>query len=622
MRSAFFGFHVASSALFTSRANLNVISHNIANAEIPGFSRQVAQARANDPLSLRDGRGMYGTGSRVTGVVQMRNHFLDVKFWGQRAVMGQHTAVNTHLTFTETVFNNLGGVGVLQSFTGFFERLQDLTANADDATFRTNVVTQSGTLADMVRHHAETLHRQQRDVNREVADTVSTINSLGAQISRLNNQIHIFERTGENANDLRDQRALLIDQLSELVNVQVIERDFSTPQTPNDRRMIIMVNGYDFVHHSDITRMELVPRTEAERRNEMDVPGLYDIVWEGSGSPFNIHSTNLQGTLRGLIDVRDGNHTVVTENEVVRMRPPGFDPYNPTAWVGAWPPGMDASTFRTGEPATWPVGTVIGPGDTSRFKGIPFYMNQLNHLVRTFASAMNEGRNANGERIPARNATGELVGGYTVGHIFGYDGNGVNRETMLFTFTNNLGQTENVNSLRMWLLDDGTRVSAQDFPEPPANVMLDESDNAMFVLDYSRMNALNFKLNPALDDPMLLVTSSNSNIGQANNDVIHGFIGIGHDRSLFREGRLEDFIIATSTHLAVDKQQAEMFQVSFEEITTVTHNHRLSIKGVSIDEEMMNLVRFQTMFTAASRLVNVMDSVYETLINRLGNVGR
>ena len=654
MRSAFFGFHVASSALFTSRANLNVISHNIANAELPGFSRQVAQARASMPLNLRDGRGMYGTGSQVTGIVQMRNTFLDAKFWGQRAVLGQHTAANTHLTFVESVFNNLPDAGVLRTFNDFFARLQDLTARPEDPTFRTNVITQANSLTEMVQHHAQTLHRQQRDLNREVSDTVTTINSLGSQISSLNSQIHIFERDGSNANDLRDQRALLIDELSKLVNVQVVERDHSTPMSPNDRRMTVLINGYDFVNHSHVNRLEVVARTEAERRNEMDVPGLYDIRFAGTGTRFNIHSPSLQGTLRGLIDVRDGNNTDVTEGLIVRMRPPGFDPDRPELWTGGWPTNpstgnpVTPAEFRLNmhDPTFWPTGTVVGEGTTTNFKGIPFYMNQLNNLVRTFARAMNEGRNTVGDPIPG-----------TTGHIFGYNGETppVNRGTMFFTFNGADGSPMERDDLRMWIITDasntplrnpdGSIVTAPvgstlnevtpgvfEIVDPdgntvmlpgtatPATVLRDDMGNAVFTLDYSQMNALNFSINPDLmGNPSMLAASSSGTVGQANNDIIHGFLAIGQDRSLFREGRLSDFIIATSNHLAVDTGQAEMFQVSHEEMTLQTHNHRLSIKGVSIDEEMMNLVRFQTMFVAASRLVNVMDSVYDTLINRLGN---
>ena len=259
MRAGFFGLHVASSGLHTARANLNVTSHNIANSEIPGFSRQVAQMQAWRPMH-GTGRGMYGTGSQVTGVVQIRDRFLDRKFWHQSAIHGQFTTVNQHLSFVETVFNQLPNVGIKRTFNTFFSNMQDLTTRAHEPTFRTNVSTTAHTLAEQIAQNAHALQRQQRDLNNEFSDVIAEINSLGSQITDLNRQIHIFERDGSNANDLRDQRNLLIDRLSTLVNIHVEERDFSRPGMENDRRLTILINGQDFLDHTRLNNLELVPR--------------------------------------------------------------------------------------------------------------------------------------------------------------------------------------------------------------------------------------------------------------------------------------------------------------------------------------------------------------------------
>jgi flagellar hook-associated protein FlgK len=881
------------------------------------------------------GRGMYGTGSQVTAIIQIRDRFLDRKFWNQSAISGQFTAVNTHLNFVETVFNQLPNVGVKRTFNGFFSTVQDLTTRAHEATFRTNVITNGLSLTEQVRQNAFALQRQQLDLNREFSDVIVTINSLGAQIADINRQIHIFERNGDNANDLRDQRALLIDQLSELVNIQVEERDFSRPGVSYDRRLSVMINGQDFVDHTRINLLQLVARDNphdersGSRRNEMDVAGLYDVFFEMTGSRFDIYSSTLSGKLRGIVDVRDGNGGQVTAlpiltgqlmiqtqlaalsrtsdflggltgptglfttlssslpgwvadrdaaltalggsantaqaraylNNLLNVRTErnnintslqflrnglvtsvgltslrsainaAVSPADPTLTailddIGALlntvtattfdPLTFDMANFRSdltdllddlathpalashsailttigninvttittplanalnrldeietdygtvtaldadiaaaqtqmnllnaavrgitditefanrlesqldwairnamdmrnliqdritqiengisagdidayrdflialnaeiddmqdiadalslalpttlnvyssqadlddlidalsnavngmgsGFPASiaaieaaaatiLPAGTSRTEGVTTNFKGIPFYMNQLNHLIRTFARAMNEGRNTDGNQIAG-----------AIGHIYGFDANGENRNAMFFTYedptTGRAGvvvdENDPFNSLRMWILADaagnplrdarGNLITVQD-PNPPANVARDTMGRPMFTLDYSQFNALNFIVNPELlNDPSLLAASGNQNIGQANNDVVHGFLAVGNDNSLFREGRLIDFIIATSNHLAVDNNQAQMFRESYHEITMQTHNHRLSVSSVDTEEEMLNLVRFQNMFIAASKLINVIDTVYDTLINRLGN---
>ncbi|MCL2225811.1 MAG: flagellar hook-associated protein FlgK [Defluviitaleaceae bacterium] len=961
MRTAFFGLHVASSSLHTARAALNVTSHNIANAEIPGFSRQVAQMQAGRPLTVGSRRGMYGTGSQVTGIIQIRDQFLDRKFWNQSSLSGQFTAVNQHLRFVETVFNNVSEVGVKRTFNNFFSTVHDLTTRAHETTFRTNVVTTAHSLTEQVRQNAFALQRQQQDLNREFADVVHTINSLGTQIADINRQIHIFERDGSNANDLRDQRALLIDQLSNLVNIEVDERDFSRPGVSNDRRITILINGQNFINHTHKNSLELVPRNDPNiensgpLRNEMDVSGLYDVFFAATGSRFNIHSPTLGGKLRGIVDVRDGNggqptvpplqtgrimlqtqlatldrtigfiNRINNDLDILNANLPGFVTMRDNAFAtingtraGALPDvtttaqalawsneladmrtrrndlntsinsirasitattdvagirsaigttflnsnpaintainniqtvlnrlhndNFDVDTFddvafrndlsaaltalhtdlennpnfvdqdflsllggridgvanmvlplttaindleaheaaidaAVGDNLDTAIAVVIGainqlnqairgiseittytqriqtqldwavqnvammlydveqrmmeiedgirfgnvedyedlrdliqaeldtlrgiaeglesvasPGvydtlpvlqdfitelrtdldsnegitrfaeilqsiideaddlpvgdsrpvtPTSNFKGIPFYMNQLNELVRTFARAINEGRNRDGSDIPTpigRDANGTNIYATSTGHIFGYDANGENNNTLFFTFNDEMGNPavlvnndDPFRSLQRWILEDpdnpgnpwrypnGNFRTVAD-PVPPANVARDGSGNAMFTIDYSQFNALNFIVNPELlGDPNLLAASSSQHIGEANNDIVHGFLAVGNDKSLFREGRLIDFIIATSSHLAVDTQQSGKFRISYHEITTQTQNQRLAVKSVDTEEEMLNLVRFQNMFTATSRLINVLDTVYDTLINRLGN---
>ncbi|MCL2048304.1 MAG: flagellar hook-associated protein FlgK [Defluviitaleaceae bacterium] len=947
MRTAFFGLHVAASGLNTARGNLNVISHNLSNSEIPGYSRQVAQMQAGRPLTVGDRKGMYGTGSQITSIIQIRDRFLDKKFWSQSAIQGRFSAISQNLSFVETVFNETSGLGTQNSFNTFFSSLQTLTYQAHESTYRTNVTTIGETLTEQVRQNALALQKQQQDLNREFADVIVNMNDLGRQIADLNEQIHIFERNGDHANDLRDQRALLIDRLSALVNIEVIERDFSRPGIPYDTRLAIRINGNDFIDHTRLNSLELVAREDpadtraGAKRNEMDAYGLYEVFFTMTGSRFNIHSATLGGQLRGIVDVRDGNggqisvpnqvsgmllvqdqldsltrsanfldslvvqfnamagglgaaitlrdesllalggaansrearayltnltntrseranlnaslaslrNNIIISTGITTIRnavtaavgddmddhpllqtlldelrdhmetlsdvatvadltafetelsgllaqlltfgeaggpledkdvletitqrmgnlnnitaglrvaltsldeiaathgdvdtlearitaadtaltnlnnavrdiddiigfgnrietqiswliqntegirdlvqeridelvdgtnripgnveeyrafltdlerqleemyalqddidlPPEGNVYADEATltalvtalqtaIGGVGPGLSSNIAIISASADTNLseGISVNHGETTTFKGIPFYMNQLNHLVRTFARAINEGRNTDGYDIHTAEKN------TAVGHIFGYDANGENKSTLFFTFNDEHGNPATLlhddpfMSLRMWIIADadgnpardadGNLITVQD-PNPPVDgdgvsiVARDKNGLPMFTLDYSRLNAINFIVNPdLLKDPSLVATSSSHNLGISADDVIKGFIEVGNDVSLFREGKLIDFVIATSNHLGVDNQQAQLFEESYEEMVMQTHNHRLSVMGVDTEEEMLNLVRFQNMFIAASKLLNVLDTVYDTLINRLGNM--
>jgi flagellar hook-associated protein 1 FlgK len=109
-------------------------------------------------------------------------------------------------------------------------------------------------------------------------------------------------------------------------------------------------------------------------------------------------------------------------------------------------------------------------------------------------------------------------------------------------------------------------------------------------------------------------------LGESANDVTLGFSKIGEYNSLFREGKLLDFIIGTSDHLAVDKMQAVSFEESYDEILLMTDNQRISVSGVDTNEEIANLIKYNQMFVACSQLVNTINQVYNTLINDLGRM--
>ncbi|MCL2400413.1 MAG: flagellar hook-associated protein FlgK [Defluviitaleaceae bacterium] len=614
MRGSFFTFRVSQSGMHTARANLAVVAHNQANAGIHGFSRQVTVQSANPAINLRNGRGMFGTGSAVHNVKQIRDQFIDRRFWNQSGVYGQFAVKNTQLSLLEAIFNDLNDSNVLGGFKDFFSRLQSLSESSHEPTFRLNVIRAGESLSELVRSNAQQLHNQQRDVNSEIRAVVTEINSLGNQISILNQQIHQFELFGSNANDLRDQRALLIDRLSEFVNVEVQERDFSHASgLENDRRLTISINGYDFVNHFSHHALEVVARTPDQRRNESDVDGLYDIRFT-SGAPFNIYSRNLRGTLRGLIDIRDGNGTQPTKVrvELFPVPAPGANPA-PSAEVIQWltnNPHLLPTTAALGDPTTWPrfinaqpweisfnpatfdpeanppqqlwqIGDAVPVGfpgiravETSVYKGIPFYMNRLNNLVRVFANAMNDGVDAQGNQIPGMHPGGHRAG-------FGLQ-----------------GQTGN--DFFNWADRDGNTVGG-------------------FLGNTHLLNALNFTINSELVRyPELMGASSSPLAGESNNDIILGFIRVGDYPSLFREGNLLDFIIATAGHLGISAQQAIRFRGNYNEMLAATQNQRASISDVCVNEELMNMTRFTQLFQNNARMIATMNEVYDTLINRLG----
>ena len=625
MKSSFFEFNTAISGLFSARAGLDTVSHNIANASTPGFSRQYIEQRAAAPLTLNTGRGMFGTGSEVYGVGQYRSTYLDKKYWAEVPVLGEYSMKNAQMSVVEKTFNELSATGFSAQVDLFFDRIQELTRSAGDSTYRTNLTELGTALTTYTKNTYETLLKQQRDINSEVKTTVDIINSIGQQIKSLNVQIVNYEIDGSKANDLRDQRMRLVDELSKYVNVEAkeIEKNqayaaglYPEPEqrSKSSKEFVLTINGNDFIKGSDIYLLECRQRVAPDPanpggvistpKNPNDAYGLYDIYFAGTSNMLNVHHPNFSGELKGLFDARDGNNADYFSTNPTNITLTGttltFDISGSTKLDLDPNGGMlrvyDGNSGRYKEYAyrSYSVsgGTVslemadstltagqfqLGRftiGETSAYKGIPYYMERLNTLVRTFATAINEGKYMNGTAISG-----------VIGHVNGYDANGDNLQTLFFTY-------------------------------------VDENGNeAIFDSAYNinKMNAANFTLNSALaKDPSLLAAATSDTIGISNNEVILSFLNIKSDKSLFKEGTLKDYINGMTGELGIQVSQAISFEASYTDVTVSINNQRMSVSGVNLDDEMVAMVRYQQQYQAAAKLVNIINEIYDRTINNLG----
>ncbi|MDR1531395.1 MAG: flagellar hook-associated protein FlgK [Clostridiales bacterium] len=635
VRSAFFEFHVALTGLHASRAGLEVTGHNTSNAATVGFSRQYIEQKASFPLTYRDGKGMIGTGAVVYGIGQVRNFYLDKKYWDESAVLGEYTQKNSLLSVIEGAFSELGDMSVTTNVNLLFDRLQDLSGSSHDGTYRTNVLQALEQFATFINTTSDLLKKQQRDINAEVKTIVETINSLGQQISDLNEQIMFYETDGSRANDLRDQRALLVDELSRYVNVEVDEielnDDYANGLYPNpedrfrSRKLFqVMINGSEFVTGDTAYELKVKPRDA--KRNTMDAEFLYDVYIAHGAIKFDIYSPTLKGELKGLIDVRDGNNGVYCGGSATAVTGPAPVPpaqpntytvtiTNPTKidlletdgyvtlrdtqtgvkrdyeYSGyVYDSALDTATFTV--IANSPINTVLAyeasVGQTDSYKGIPHYMNKLNELVRTMARAFNEGVTRNGSQIPD-----------VTGHIDAYDLNGDKTNLLLFTY-----------------LDYSTPTNPEVTAIPTASASPASPYDLYYYLNYT---CDNFQVNSILqDNPDLLGAAEGPTDGESANQVINNFDYIRQYNRLFSEGKLIDYTVGMAGELGIDLKQAGNFEDNYISITLMINQQRTEVSGVDLNEEMVNMVKYQQVYQASAQMITTINEVYDTLINRMG----
>ena len=228
MIGTFFGLDMALRALQSQQAGLDVTTHNVANANTDGFSRQNVQLVTTEPYTVPgmnrlQAPGQIGTGVIAAGIQRSRNQFLDIQFrteiGGQRNAEARQDALEQ----VEVVLNEPGESGLAGLFNEYYRVWGELTNDPGDLPVRTTVVEQSVALAASFNRADRQLRDVQAGMDREIVDGVGQINFITDELVQLNTQIAQIEALGQRANDLRDRRDLALDNLSELVQISVVE---------------------------------------------------------------------------------------------------------------------------------------------------------------------------------------------------------------------------------------------------------------------------------------------------------------------------------------------------------------------------------------------------------------
>ena len=311
MPSTFFGLNIASSGLSAYQVALNTTANNIANVQTTGYSRQQSNRVASDALLVHQQYGAVGTGVTTVSVKQIRNQYYDTKYWYNQSSVGLYETKLSYLQQIENYFiDDSSSKGFTTILNTMFNSLDTLKNNASDVNTRQQFIGSAQNLATYFNSVSEGLTDIQKGTNDEIKSTVQNINAIAEKIAVLNKQINVIEIQGGYANELRDQRALLIDELSEIVPTEVSEvpiTDTNHPDEPTGANYYtVKIGGQVLVDTYNYETLECKARDY--KVNQTDAAGLYDIKWSKTGNTFNAGGSSMSGTLKALFDIRDGNN--------------------------------------------------------------------------------------------------------------------------------------------------------------------------------------------------------------------------------------------------------------------------------------------------------------------------
>ena len=616
MASTFFGLDIAYTGVQAANAKLNTTANNIANVDTKGYTRQEATQVASDALRISQSYGMAGTGVTVTDINQVRNEFYDVKYWQAQTNLGQYDMKMYYMYQIEDYFTDKDTVeGFEPIFSAMFDSLEEVYKQAGTPSTKTQFIGAAGDLCEYFNAQATNLEKLQLGVNEEIKNKVDEINSIAEQIATLNKQINTIEVNHLRANELRDKRNLLIDQLSKIVDVEVRETPIYTTPGGSEKSGIytyevsiaggqILVQGYEY------NTLECVARSAEEKVNQSDADGLFEIKWSNT-MDFNLYGANLGGELKGLIEVRDGNNEEYFHGTTKGVKDNGDGTYtvtievpnkdyltdmnkctlpdsgqltlvntkykysgfefdgtkNPPTYTFTIKPdaGQAAPTIFDGKEAS--VGTKID------YQGIPYYQEQMNEWVRIFAKAMNdiEKTAVDEEGHPAE---------------------------VLFTAKDKV---------------NGTEIK---FDDSLADNKYKSSDS-----DYYRLTAGNLSINNEMvKDASKFGTTVDIKKGGDAQDVTELLLTVQDDKNKvnFRGCSAKEFLQCITSDIALSANNAKTFTENYTNINKSVSQTRLSISGVDNDEEALHLVKFQEAYNLSAKVMQIMTEIYDRLILQTG----
>jgi flagellar hook-associated protein 1 FlgK len=360
MASTFFGLTISYSGLQAASTSLTVVSHNIANINSDSYSRQTASTSAANAIRTYSTYGSLGAGIVVDEITQARDSYYDNKYRSNEALYGEYEARANYMSQIENYLDEFNLDGYCTEYQNFFNAVEAVIETPGESSAKNQLVNCAQSFAQYFNTLSASLRKVQEDANNELKSVVSQINSLAENIAGLNRQINQIEANYGNANDLRDQRNALVDELSGYVNVTTQEDDLGNGLTEYK----VFINGMQLVSNYDFDTLTTTARDEV--RNASDAGGLYDIEWT-SGRKFNIYSSSLGGELRALVDIRDGCNNCIE----------GYAT-------------DDAGNYLTDADGNYYLETQTQTEYNTEYKGIPYYQARLNQFVATFSEAVNE----------------------------------------------------------------------------------------------------------------------------------------------------------------------------------------------------------------------------------------
>lgn len=606
MQSTFSGLNTMVNGIYTQRLGLNTVGHNISNSNTEGYSRQTAHAAATPSSEVYTlaGASQVGNGSTVTSVIRARDIYADRQYWKENSTDGYYNGKANNYAKIESIFNDSDNSGVQNAMEKFYQAWQDCSTTASSDTSRQNVINAGQNFAQSLQIAAKQTKEQIDSLYDDISLSVVKMNRLMGQVVELNKNIAGIEATGAHANDLRDQRDLIVDQLTSMTDITVYES--------TNGMYTLVSNGTTLVN--GITKVDL--EMSAPKNNTTYSLSDYDIMIKQTGTVYTPGNGELKAQFeavaedKGYIDqvanmaafmftTLNDQHKAGYGIDGSKDKP--FDNANAkdNATTGLNFYGESGKAFqwdaKTGKLAVYDVKT----GAKEELSG----MQILEILTVNSELTATDGHKKLATRSGERDENGNLLFKTATGTT-----------TKISTTTQAEAKTDKNGDVLYMALDGGTTT----------NVKLAKKD--------ANGDPLFLHKDVEIDDHGKPLAVDVNGTGDGSNAVwVAALFNCERDKTspevngtdrLIGNGSLYSYYNTSMTTMGSDASNMNG-RVKFQSgVMDQVENLRSSTNGVNWDEELSNMITFQQGYSACSRCLSAMDECLEKLINGTGTVGR
>ena len=609
MANGFGSFYVGNSGLVNAQNAINVTANNLANVDTPGYVRE--QVRFSDKSyitrvnpTIRTNMQQNGLGVSVSDVAHARDIFLDKAYRRENGRSEFYSSMYNAVAYVEDILQEIDGEEFKQSVADLWQAFQEFGKDPSNSTNQSLILQKSELFLSRTTSVYSDLQKYQENINEEISDKIDRINEIGKRVNELNYEIMKVESNGlETAMTLRDERDYLIDELSGYLNIEAKEN--STGQ------VIIKAEGVTFVDEDGFNKIGLRVKESAKGT------GFY--------TPFWGHLSDAAKGETGYTDVFDFSMDISTE-------------YNND--IGSIKALLYARGENYGEYEY--LDTEAQANFSQEFKDKYAYSKiddcvvaetqaEVTYLLHKVILAMNDimvpNKTMSADEIQAAAGNGATS-------ITAYDANGkeyqITSSTKILDAENcNVGADKKIPPEELFVRDNCERYTEVTYTDQDGNTQTLYVYNEEDEYDTNTLYKIgNVSINPDLLKEVTKMPVYRQNGTADSNGAVDMSLGtkitaawqqtsmvIAPDDTV--PCNFEDYYDKIIDRLGISGNVYYTASQTMSATVASVDNQRQQVIGVSSDEELTNMIKYQSAYNAASRYITVISEMTDTIVSGL-----